>query len=144
MQRQSMLYEKVVNIQLNHSVALHRIAKDTKRHGCVMKEKWFQGWIKKIDSLIKQHSHILVIRFLWNEKKNTVGYSGFWCKINGYEYFHVTDRKFPATLYFCLMSMSVRQTSTDTQVDPKLYTMYIVILVFNDWLWWSALFDVKY
>lgn len=153
MQRRSMLYEKVVNIEANYTAALHWIAIDTEPCVFGMKGKWLQEWIQKCwqpykttfastgrlvtytkkvqwDTVISRCRLIDVITFMWQAK-------------------HLQEK-----LYFCLMFLcqcqrnNKRNTHTETDRHTGVHThtysedkVQRWISVLNVWLW-SALFDV--
>lgn len=153
MQRRSMLYEKVVNIEANYTAALHWIAIDTEPCVFGMNRKWLQEWIQKCwqpykttfastgrlvtytkkvqwDTVISHCRPIDVITFMWQTKhlgkKNCIS---VWC-------FSVSVREI------------TKETHTQKQTDIQEYThtysedkVQRWISVLNVWLW-SALFDV--
>lgn len=158
MQRRSMLYEKVVNIQLNNPAVLHWIVIDAKLH-----EFWIEG--KLFQERIFWHPYSAGSLTTCTKKKkcerekeiqwNTVIFQGGLIDVITFMW---QTNHIQATLYFCLMLPcqcqwdNKRNTHTDAHVQVQTHRNTLSvgggglerrISVLNIWLW-SALFDVHY
>lgn len=149
MQRRSMLYEKVVNIEANYTAALHWIAIDTGPCVFGMKGKWLQEWIQKCWQPYKT-TFASTGRLVTCTKKVQWDTVIFHCRLIDVITFMWQTKHLEEKLYFSLMFLcqcqrnNKRNTHTQKQTDRSTHTLTVRIKFRDEFLFLMFDFDLLY